>query len=542
MIPDRMSFGDCAKAAAAAHRRARKVPAAPPPKSGAPPRLIRRDMAFKGAEFNRLTLDWNASRVPADEEIRAVMGRLRARARDLARNNPYIRQYLNLLKVNVVGPEGPRHQAQVRDNSGTLSRLSNDRIEAAWQDWSRAPTVDGKLSLVDFQHLTIETAAKEGEAFVRLRRGFAGNRFGFALEAVDPDLVDELNQRPPSRQRPEIRMGVEIDRYGKPLAYHIWDAPLTQGGFAQRREMERVSADDVIHLYRMDRPNLTRGVTWLAPVMWALNMLDGYEDAEITACRVAASAMGFFTRKEATADVSTDVEGHAELETNPGQFVYAPEGYDLASWDPQHPNNNYQAFIKGVLRKIASGLGLSYNALANDLEHVNYSSMRSGTLIERDLWRTLQTWWINAFLQPVYAEWMNMALLNGALSLDSRDRRKFLAVKWTPRGWQWVDPAKDTEAGIKEIQTGLGSRTALLAEQGKDYEETLEQLAEEQELARQYGVDIAGPQPAGAGGGAPVQEMEQEGEMAGAVNGTTNGNGNGHAAVPARRWRWRYGS
>lgn len=470
---------------------------------------MRRDLPYKGADFNRLTFDWAASRVPADEEIRHVIGRLRARARELSRNNPYVRQYLNLLRVNVVGPIGPRLQSQVRNNDGKPARLVNEKIEAAWEDWSRAPTVDGKLTLVDFQHLAMETVAKEGEAFVRMRRGF-DNPYAFALEAIDPDLVDELVNRPPGTRTAEIRMSIEIDQYGRPLAYHVWDAPLTMGGITRHRRLERIPADEIIHLYRMDRPNLTRGVTWLAPVMFALNMLDGYEDAEITACRLAASTTGVFTRKsEEHGQLETDENGNVDIVANPGSFVIAPEGYDLSTWDPQHPNANYGAFVKGALRKIASGLGLSYNVLANDLEGVNYSSMRSGLGIERDLWKTQQQWWIAAFLRPVYAEWMNMALLSGALVLDTRDRRKFMSCRWSPRGWPPVDPLDDTDAGIKEVQTGLGTRTEMLAEQGRDFEETLELLAQEQQLALEYGVDISGPKSE-ASGTAKANEKPEE--------------------------------
>ena len=528
MIPARMSLADCARAAAAAHRRARAI------KPPAPSPMRRRNLGYKGADLNRLTYDWIASRVPADEEIRGPFARLRARARDLARNNPYVRQYLNLLRVNVIGPTGARLQARVKNNDGRPNKMMNDKIERAWADWSKAPTVDGKQDLAEFQQLAVETVAKDGEAVILLHRAY-DNPYGFALEAVDPDQLDETYHRPPGERLPEIRMGVEVDVYGRPLAYHLWDGPLFAGFPQPERKRLRIAADRVIHLYRMDRPNLTRGVTWLAPVMFALNMLDGYEDAEITACRLAASAMGVFTRKDAGAEAPMGENNQVDFEANPGSFMFAPEGYDLTSWDPQHPNANYQAFVKGALRKIASGLGLSYNVLANDLEGVNYSSMRSGLGIERDLWKTNQRWWICAFLQPVYAAWLDMALLTGGLVLDTRAPSRFLDVRWVPRGWPPVDPLDDTDAGIKEVQTGLGTRTEMLAEQGRDFEETLELLKQEEELASEYGVDISGPKsevtskkPAVAKEKEAPDEDEEERTARNRVAALVNGR-NGHA-------------
>lgn len=498
-----MTYAQCAAAAARAHGRLRKQPRRPA-------RAGRRDV-WKGTEFNRLTFDWHGPLVPADDEIRTGLSRLRARARELGRNNPYVKQYLNLLRANVIGPDGFKLQAQVRNNDGRLTKLYNDRIEEAWADWCRAPSVDGKLSCIDLQQLALATTARDGEVLVRLHRGY-DNRYGLALELIDPDLLDEGYWQPAGRREPEIRMGVEVDNYGRPLAYHLWDAPLAIAGLAQpERRRIRVPASEIIHLYAPDRCNQTRGVTWLAPVMYPLNMLDGYEDAEITGARLGSSSMGWFVRKDADAAVVKDGQSEGiQMEANPGSFAFAPEGYEFQQWDPDHPGTNYPTFIKAVLRKIASGLGLSYNVLANDLEGVNYSSMRSGLLIERDLWRNLQRWWVASFLDRVYTAWLEMSLLSGGLAMDTRDPRKWRAARWVPRGWAWVDPSKDTTATIDGIHTGLETRTQALAEQGKDIEDVFEQLREEKRLAAEYGVDVSGPPQGAAAAPKPKAEDDED--------------------------------
>jgi lambda family phage portal protein len=510
-----MSYAQCAAAAARAHARLRRAAPARPPRPGR-----RSNELWKGTEVSRLTFDWYSPLVPADDEIRNGMTRLRARARELARNNPYVRQFLNLLRVNVIGPDGFKLQAQVRNNDGKLARFWNDRIEAAWHDWSRAPTTDGRLSCIDAQQLALTTVANDGEALVRMHRGDV-NRYGLALELVDPDLLDEAYFRQAGGGLNEIRMGVEVDTYGRPVAYHLWDGPVALLGLpSPERTRMRIPADQIIHLYAPNRFNQTRGVTWLAPVMYSLNMQAGYAEAEITAARVGASSMGFFTRKDEAAAVASK-EGEAiQFDASPGSLNFAPEGYDFATWDPSHPNSNYPGFIKAVLREIASGLGLSYNVLANDLEGVNYSSMRSGLLIERDLWRNLQRWWVSAFLDRVYTAWLEQSLLAGGLVMDTRDPRKWRAARWAARGWPWVDPSKDVDASIKGIQTGLDSRTDALAEQGKDLEDVLERLANEKKLAAEYGVDIDGPAPAGAAAAAKPEPEDEEEKPVPKRNGT----------------------
>ena len=61
---------------------------------------------YAAAQAGRLFADFNGSERSADSELRPVINRMRARSRDLARNNEYAKRYLSLLKTNVVGERG----------------------------------------------------------------------------------------------------------------------------------------------------------------------------------------------------------------------------------------------------------------------------------------------------------------------------------------------------------------------------------------------------------------------------------------------------
>lgn len=444
---------------------------------------------YKGAETGRLLWDWIVSPITADQEIRSDVRRLRARARDLAKNSPVIRQYLSLLTANVIGHRGMTLQAQVRNNSGDLSRDMNDRIETAWADWGRDCSVDGRLDFVGFQRLALKTVATDGETFIRKVYGYP-NRYGFALQLIDPDLVDHEFNQVRGKNQPEIRLGVEVDDWGRPVAYHTFDRhPSDTGG---PRDRIRIPASEVIHLYDPERANQTRGVSWLNSVMVPLRMLDGYIEAELVAARTGAAKMGFLKYTDPSAFEPPDPATPVRIDASPGTIETLQPGLEFQEWSPDHPTAAFPDFVKAVLRQVATGLRVSYNALANDLEGVNYSSMRSGLLIERDMWRVYQEWWMSRFLQPVYEAWLSTALLAGGLKLDSRDPRKFNDVRWQPRGWAWVDPEKDVNASVIAITNGLASRTEVLAEKGLDPEEVFERLSEEKALAEQYGIELTG--------------------------------------------------
>jgi lambda family phage portal protein len=300
--------------------------------------------------------------------------------------------------------------------------------------------------------------------------------------------VDHLFSRFASKTENEIRMGIEVDEWGRPVAYHINKKhPSDMGGSLLR---ERIPADQILHLYDPERISQTRGITWFHPCMFELRMLGGYVEAELVAARTGAAKMGFLKYTDASAFEAPNPDAKYRIEAQPGVIEALPPGMDFQAWSPDHPASAFPAFIKAMLRFVASSLGVSYNALAADLEGVNYSSMRSGLLIERDQWKMCQSVMKETLLQPIFENWISMALLSASLVLDSRDPSRFLAGKWEPRGWMWVDPLKDVQSSLLAIGAGLDSRDRVISEQGGDVEEIFEQLAEEKTLADKYGLDL----------------------------------------------------
>lgn len=453
--------------------------------------------AYTGAGMNRLLLDWIAQSRSADEEIRGSARRLRARSRELGRNNSYARRYFRLLLNNVVGPAGIKLQAVVRKN-GELDRETNRKIEAAWVAWAKKPvTIDGKLSLRRLELLLLRTLACDGEVFVRIWRGVKTNRFGIALQPIDADLIDERFNRDASGGRNEIRMGVEVDDVGRPVAYHVWDKPTTAAiGGVRRRYV--VPASEMVHIYTPDRVNQTRGVTWLHSVLVPAHMLDAYEESEAVAARVSSAKMGFLQKSnpEIGGSIGTTSKSPAKMQANPGSIEILEDGYEFKEWAPTHPTSQFAAFIKQMLRKIASGLSVFSNVLANDAEGVSYSSMRSFSLIEQDDWRQIQEELIDVWRQPLYDAWLGLALLTGALVLPTRNPDHYMAVEHRPRGWDWIDPDKEAKGAVLSIANGLATRTSILAKKGLDIEEVFAELAEEEKLAESYGLSISGSAPA----------------------------------------------
>lgn len=516
------------------------------------------ERSYAGAAVSRLYNDWVfATLRSADQDVAMSLATLRARSREMARNTAFGKRYRELAAENVVGPYGMRLQSRVTGADGVAFDTDvNSRNEEAWRRWSAPETasVDGRLSFSAIERLAVESWVQDGEALLRMVGGY-DNEFGFALQALDPDQLDHRFNRERRAGRNEIRGGIEVNDWGRPVAYWLWpDHPSEHA--RPSRDRLRISADEIIHFYLVERVGQTRGVPRFAPILLDSKMFAGLMEAELVASRVHASATGLFIENEEgvedpSAPKTPAANAPLPAEAAPGTFFKVPYGYGFETFSPEHPTTAFAPFIKVIQRHIATGLGASYNLLFNDLEGVNYSSLRGGVLTERDIWRCMQELFRTAVHRRVYLAWHRWALLSGALELPLRNTARWTRHAWLPRGWQWVDPLKEVQAAEKSIGLLLDSRQRIAAAQGVDWEEVLVDLAREQELMRKYGVQpsaTAAPLPGtfegeddedeDAGDGKPRSAAPRDGDPGLAPGflgeGIRRRNGNGRRADPGR--------
>jgi lambda family phage portal protein len=471
-------------------------------KAKSKPRKMAR--AYHGADTGRLFSDFISSSRSADSEIKPSLRILRDRCRDISRNHPYGKRYLQIMTTNVVGHNGVRIQVRKRNDDGSLDSVGNRIIEQAWQQWGRTGfcTVDGRMSWSQAQRLFLETLARDGEVLIQKIKNPAGNPFGFSLKFLEADYLDEGYDARLNNGN-EVRMGVELDkRTGKPLNYYLFeDHPHHDQGYGSKtkRHHKIVPADQIIHCYIQERAGQTRGTPWMSNVLSRLKMLDGYEEATLVNARVAASKMGFFTSPEGDGFIGDDYDNAAPImDASPGTFSQLPVGMDFKAFDPSSGTESFDEFEKAILRGIASGLGVSYVSLANNLEGVSYSSIRQGTIEDRDHFKMIQQFMIDQFVDPIYRAWLEMVITVGRINLPMGKYDLFAdQVIYRPRGFAWVDPQKEINASVTALNNGIVSLQDVHSQYGRDTEEIFEQINRESELADRYGIDTAF-QPFGA--------------------------------------------
>lgn len=471
---------------------------------------------FAGASVNRLTASMAAWSGALNADLDGSLVILRARARQLAANNAYGRRFLNLVAANVVGGEGlPKLQVRALANlrnpaaATVLDRAANDAIEMHWDLWGQTADIGGRMTWSMLLRMVAKAVARDGESLVRIVR----NRslpYGLALQVLDIDRLDESLNR--TEAGISIRQGVEVDASGRAIAYWVKTAhpgeAYTVPGAGQ---YERIPAADIIHVFLPERAEQVRGYTWFHAVLLDAAQLGEFRKSAVIAARVGASKIAALQRGEDSFDQSALLADAAlgnalTMNVEAGELIELPPGYTLNSWNPEYPHANFDSFTKSCLRGIASGLDVAAHNLTSDMTDVNYSSARIAELAEREQWQALQDWLIANLVRPVYREWLSIALLRGditfpvsgkALPFDRFD--KFAAAsRFQGRRWAWVDPKNEVEAAQLLIANGLASRTEIAAAKGRDFDDVLAELAQEETALAAAGLKAEAAAPAAA--------------------------------------------
>ena len=443
----------------------------------------------------------------ADAELATSLTALRSRSRQLVRDNPYARRAKQLVVNNVIGP-GVGLQAQVMTTRGALNATINSDLEEVFCEWSCPDSchTGGRLHFADMERLLMGQVFEAGEAFVRLHpRAFGDSRVPLALEVIEPErLANELVDPGTYTEGGmaaghELRMGVEVDEFHRPVAY--WIRKRHPGDIRARTtaidRFERVPAADIIHLALIDRWPQTRGEPWMHTVLRKLDDMGEYSGSEVQAARAASYYFGTIKTPADDNPLRTgeDDDGGGFMAIEPLSIQELKPGEEFNFHAPSRPNTGMDGFLRYMLREVASGVGVSYESLSRDYSQSNYSSSRLALLDDRDLWRVLQQWWLRTFRARVHKVWLQQAVLARAVTSISlpqymAEPEKFAAARFKCRGWGWVDPVKEVNSAKEAIKGGLTTLTDVLAEAGKDIEDVIATRRRELDLLDDAEIDV----------------------------------------------------
>ena len=463
---------------------------------------------YKGARTNRReTKSWRYNKNSnANADLLPEVQELRERSRDLTRNNPLAVGAINTVVTNTVGA-GLKLQSQP-DREILLPILKTEEAIEKWQkdverefnNWAESQDCDitRTQNFYGIQSLVMRSVLVSGDCFVIKRFKERNNRrLGTALQILEADRVKNPYSNVNTKS---FAGGVEMDKDGAPIAYHVTKNDPKSSINTQNVEHIRLKAFDsngfrnVLHVFDKTRPGLIRGAPYLAAVIEPLKMLDKYTEAEIMAA-VISGTLAMFVKTE-DGDGIGDFEPEDEkindydLQLGTGTIANLMPGEDIVSFNPGRPNTAYDAFTMSILRQIGVALELPFEVLIKHFT-ASYSAAR-GAVMEAWKFFSARRVWLSANLcYPIFEAVISEAVASGALSApgffdDEIIRKAYLGAIWVgpPKGQ--IDELKEINAAEKRVSLGVTTRSEETASiTGGDWEKKFPQLKKENEMMKE---------------------------------------------------------
>ena len=385
-------------------------------------------------------------------------------------------------------------------------------IERKWRDWQQAKYSDarGTRNYHTQRLLRGISAVRDGDFFIRMIRdmsaGFrAQNPYGFTLQMINAEWCDRFyNGQLPNGN--EVRMGIEYQQnswgLGKPVAYYFikrqpndWQFSIPGAfNFSGGQMHLRIAADEIVHCARPVDAEGTRPAPWVSSTIPKARQLDQYELAEVIAARAQACKTGVLY-SDIVPEGGTngmEIDPKTSLPTqalSPGDIMALKYGVKYQEVNPTHPNGNAENFRKMMMRAQCAGMpGSSYPTMAHDYEAINFSAGRLARLDSNELFKVIQQWDIDVAENTIFENWLECALITGAIPLPLSKLDKFNSKTFQGRRWRGVDEVKEATAAALRIANKLSSRTRENADVGNDFEEICFELAEEEMLLEEFGL------------------------------------------------------
>ncbi len=428
-------------------------------------------MNYDAASRGRRTYGWKAPSTAADAAgYGGARIQLRQLARDMVRNRALAMRAREVIVGAVVGSG-----IMPSINAPGVSQKRKDQIAAVISQHLLSKDIDalGENTMAMLQEIVLAAVITDGEVLVRRR--YRDIRYSpelvlpFQVELLEADY---LNDSVTSWGHNMVFEGVEYGPTGAIEAYHLWaDHP---GATRRFRPMtsSRISARDIIHVRRTDRPGQTRGISWFAPVMMTLGEISDYQEAQILKQRMAALLAGVVTTEEdGTAPNLAAIE-----ELAPGALVRLPAG-NTVNWTNPPTVEGYGEFIGEAVGMVAVGMGITRESLSGNLKGVNYSSGRMGHMVQD---RNVQRWQQNLMIEQFCCGIEAWVLQSWAL-LPNLPQVEF-TLDWTAPRRPLIDPTKEIPAFIDAVDAGMTSMQRVQREQGLDPEVIRKERVQDIEL------------------------------------------------------------
>lgn len=515
--------------------------------------------AYEGAERMNLELArWNPPLMSADAEILDAKETLDARGRDMVRNDPLIANAVDIYKNGVVGTKfvlNAKPNGRALGWSDDVVEAVQEEIESLFEIYAHSGQcyldATRKMNLTDIVRLGTGSVVTTGE-FLATFEWMPNRPFGTVVQVVDPDRLSNPDFKMDTRT---LRGGVETTEHGEPLAYwirtaHPSDALVDGNGMGT---WKRVPARKpwgramVLHVYDILRPDQRRGVAKMVAALRQMKMTAKFSDVALQNAVIQATIAATIESEKGPDEV------YAQLGADGGMgpdFSAALHEYASAYLNEAmaygHSGNVARlngamiphlfpgtklnvkplgdgtlgtAFEDSLIRKIAAGLGVSYEELNKNLAETSFAGVKAAMAQTHISMMSVKRSTADKIANAIYRNWLEEVVNAGLLRTLPAEAR---VPGWAYRGTNldalanatWIGASRGTideynemRAAKMRLDLGISTLERESARLGDDWREVQKQRRRE---ARYLGgpVSVAVPVAAPASGASAEASTE----------------------------------
>lgn len=497
-----------------------------------------------GASFQKDALrSWYPQRLSSKSDIDANLVTLRNRAADQATNTPLGSAAIVTSTMHAVGAGlrlFPRIPYKFLGLTAEEARDWERNTVREFKLWAGSKECDWRRrnNFYDLQNIAYATYLTDGDSFALFRRANPSFNMPYTLriQLLEANRVSnplggagvgysKANAWGVEQLNPDngnhIVNGIEVTQEGRLAAY--WVSNKVPGDLVnidgatiwQRIEAfgNTTGLPNMLQVCHDMRAEQYRGVPYLAPVLENLKQIGRYCDAELTAAIIRSFLSIFFTNTQASNSIDNilpsayedenrdgePVVDAAQYKLGPGQLNSLPKGVDVKTVDSSNAQSAYDSYMTHLEKSVAAALNIPYEVLLKCFGS-SYTASRGALLQARDEFQTRRGWFAADFCQPICEQWLMEAVATGRIKCpgffeNPVKRDAWVAADWFGPSMSILDPIKDVTGAALRVKYGLTTREREAAEMtGSDLEENLEQIAYEQDLIKNLGIDEGNPE------------------------------------------------
>ena len=467
--------------------------------------------AYRWARIDRRTKDFQPLNRSADAAISESYNLMHSRIRSECLNNAQFKRIVEALCDLVVGT-GIQTFSSPFDpwedfsdiavlEAGLRFALESDDLFEQWFEEPKQFDVAGKLSGPEAQRLALSENAQTGDCLLlRCWRDEPGRVSPLCYQTLEREQLDTSQDRPAGPGQNKIITGIELDAFGREIAFYIYDAhPYEESGYSRST---RVPASRVVHLFSITRPSQNVGVTWLHAIGQNNFDRDRFISTELASAAKAALLCLIAKREHpykstlglSDGETDTDNLGNEEIKlgTDPLAIEVGMEE-DVSIIESTRPNATAGPFIDILDHDTAGGVGLSYYTMTGRFDKTNYTGFRGALIIEDQHLRPIQNWLGRNLVLPIRREFNALAAARGDLraikpSEFVRNQRRYQRFDAIGPGRELLDPENETNAAVGKLRSGLTTLKIECARRGLHWIKVLRQIAMENAVANSLGI------------------------------------------------------